>query len=174
MKIFFSTSGAAVSKLIRWTFKEDVSHCGILFDSKLLFHSSLFGVDLQGIYAFEKKSRIIYSIDIPMSLQAEEAIYQGLLQHYEGKSYDYRAFAYFAWRGFLYRFLGIDFPSRNAWQRPDDFLCDGFVAILKDCPECPGWLRKAISDLGDVEMKSPGALHRAILEAVPKGSVQTP
>ncbi len=171
MKLIFTTSDAFLSKVIRWTFNEPVSHCGILFDRKLVIHSSVFGVDLQGIFAFLKKCRIIESIDIALALEQEEAIYQKLLEHYEGLHYDYRAFAYFVWRGFLYRCFGCHFPSKNAWQRPDDFLCDGFLAAL-DVPESPEWLRKALKDLGDIEMKSPHAVFQAISKAQPLKSTQ--
>jgi len=173
MRLVFTTSDRILSKLIRWTFQEDVSHCGILFDEKLVFHSSLFGVEIQGIYAFQKISRIMHIIDIPLPLNAEEAIYQRLLEKYEGESYDYRAFAYFVWCAFLYRIFGWPFPDKNVWQRPEDFLCDGFLAVL-DCPESPDWLRKALIDLGDIEMKSPYAVYRAILRAGPAESGQKP
>ena len=173
MKIIFTTSDKALSKLIRWTFSEPVSHCGILFDSKLVFHSALFGVNVQGIYAFENVNRIICAVEVPLDLKAEEIIYQRLLEHYEGKSYDFRAFAYFAWRGFLYRFFRKPFPERNAWQRPGDFLCDGLLAALNG-PQAPDWLRKALLDLGDIEMKSPYAVYQAIQNAHPDRSVQKP
>lgn len=173
MRLIFTTSDRILSKLIRWTFQEDVSHCGILFDKKLVFHSSLFGVEIQGIYAFQKISRIVHYVDVPLSLEAEEGIYQRLLEHYEGQSYDYRAFGYFAWRAFLYRIFGRPFPERNAWQRPQDFLCDGFLAAL-DCPESPDWLRNALFGLGDIEMKSPYAVYQAILNSDPQRSVQKP
>lgn len=173
MKIIFTTSNKALSKLIRWTFSEPVSHCGVLFDNKLVFHSALFGIDVQGIYAFERSNRIVNVVEIPLDLNLEETIYQRLLEHYEGKSYDFRAFAYFAWRCFLFRLFGIDFPPKNAWQRPEDFLCDGLLAAL-DTPEAPAWLRSALSDLGDLEMKSPHTVYRSILAAVPAWSIQNP
>jgi len=171
MKLIFTTSDKMLSKVIRWVFSEPSSHCGMVFDGKLVIHSSISGVEIKGIHAFQKVARIVNSIDIPLPLESEEAIYQKILESYEGDHYDYQAFAYFSWRGLLYRLCGTPFPKKNAWQRSDDFLCVGFFDAL-NCPESPDWLREALKSLGDLEMKSPHAVFQAILKALPPKSTQ--
>lgn len=171
MKILFTKSSLPLSKLIRWGFNEPTSHVAIMFDNKLVFQSNLLGVGLEGIYRFQAAAEIVFTIDVPMNLKSEEQIYQNLLSQYDGKSYDFKAFAYFGYRVILKKLFGKPMPDKNSWQRPDAFLCDGLLAALQD-PCLPAWLQKAISGLGDIEMKSPYQVYLAISEAAKTASAQ--
>lgn len=173
MKIIFTRSPLPLSKVIRWGLKEPVSHVAIVFDDKLVFQSNLLGVGLEGIYRLTKSAEIVYTIDVPLDAKAEEAVYQNLLEHYDGQPYDYGAFLYFSWRAALHRFFGTPFPAKNIWGSKSDFLCDGLLAALLDTPETPEWLKTAIQDLGDIEMKSPYEVYEAISAANPAKPTQT-
>ncbi len=172
MKIAFTRSGLPLSKVIRWGLKEPVSHVCIIFDDKLVFQSNLLGVGLEGIYRLQSAAEIIYTIDVPLVPEVEEAIYNNLLQHYDGKPYDYGAFAYFTYRASLHRAFGMPFPPKNIWNKPDDFLCDGLLKALLDTPDLPSWLKEAILSLGDIEMKSPYQVYSAISAASVRNSTQ--
>jgi len=141
MKLLFTRSQLPLSKLIRWGLNEPVSHVAILLDEKLVFQSNLLGVSIEGIYRLQKACEIVYVVDIPMKFCAEEDLYQLLLQQYDGKPYDFKAFAYFAWRTVLYKLFKKPYPNKNIWQDPNSFLCDGLLTSLSHV-DVPIWLSK--------------------------------
>ena len=165
MKLIFTKSGAPLSRFIRWGLNEPVSHVGILFDNKLVFHSNLLGVHPEGIYSFKSHSELVLELELNLTLDQEEAIYQALLVKYDGNPYDYSAFAYFVWRAFLYKTMNTPIPNTNAWQKPTWYICDGLLECL-NIPESPEWLKTAIESLGDIEMKSPFKVYQELSKTI--------
>lgn len=165
MKLVFTKSSSVLSRLIRWGLAEPVSHVAIIFDDKLIFQSNLLGVHLDGIYKFQKTNTIVYSLDIKLSKQAEELIYEKLLVQYDGVYYDFGALFYFFYQALLHKYFGTPWPDKNAWQKPENFLCDGLLTTLDR--DMPPWFIEAISSLGDIEMKSPYAVYQCLIKKSP-------
>jgi hypothetical protein len=140
MKLIWTKSASPLSVLIRWALNEPCSHVAIVFDNKLVFHSNLLGLHIEWFNTFKKKVDIVFEKEYSMSLEQEEAIYQKIIDKEDGKYYDFRAFAYFAWRALLRKFFKIPLPSENKWQSVSADMCveairylDGI--ILVDLPE---------------------------------------
>lgn len=123
MKIIFTKGNSILSKLICWGLNEPVSHVAFVFDDKIVFHSNLLGLHIEWFNTFKKKCQIIFEIDYNTDLENEEDIYQEVISINDGKSYDFAAFFYFIWRGFLYKFFNKPIPIVNKWNNEHQDLC---------------------------------------------------
>lgn len=167
MTLIWTKSDLPLSKFIRWGLREPVSHFAIVFDEDedgrgIVFQSNLLGTQINWYNTFKKHVEIVYKLQYDLPLEEEEKIFQGILDQYDGKPYDWRAFLYFIWRGLLFRILKIPFPSANLWEQPGAFLCSGLVQCLKSSP----LFLNLIPNLGkvvDTEMTSPYRLYLALL-----------
>jgi hypothetical protein len=123
MKLIWTKNKMPLSWLIRWGLDEPVSHFAIVFDGRIVFHSNLFGVHLKWFDTFKKSQEIVFSIDIKLPLEQEEQVYLDIIGTQDGQSYDYCAFFYFMWRGFLRKFFGIPMPLKSFANQKKAFLC---------------------------------------------------
>jgi len=149
MKLLWVKGHTPLSKLIMWGLEEPVSHFAILFDEKIIFHSNLMGVHIEWYNSFLKNHDIVKEMDLDLDLAREEEIYQAVIDQYDGKSYDYGAFLYFTYRGFLKKLFKIPLPQKNPWGSKDAFLCNEMVQAFPDCI-CPPAIKAM-----DLSMKSP-------------------
>jgi len=165
MKLIFATSDLAGSKLIRWTLGEDCSHMAVCFDDRangsgIVFESIAGGAKLLWFGEFKKHRRVIHALSFKdtLTLEEEEAIYQGMLARYSGQSYDWAAMAFWVWHGLiLWRIFGKSLPKKNAWAKSGYNLCTGLAAGV---PWVDAWAKKYSIDL---EMVGPQQLYRALL-----------
>lgn len=153
MKLIFTRSTAPLSKLIRWAFNEPVSHFAVVFDNKFVIHSNLYGVNLAWLNDFTKKSTIVYSIDMPLSLEKEEEVYRSLLDNFCGEHYDYKAFLYFAYRALLFKLFKTPLPRTNPFNTRG-FLCTEMYGVL------PKWL--VPQPITDLSITTPFILYKRI------------
>lgn len=126
MKLHFAKSDAILSKLIRWTFNEPVSHFAIEFDGKWIIHTDLMGVEVEWSDWFRNEHTIVSTLSPvkDLTLEEEEKFYQKALMSTPKKpGYDYGAFFYFAWRGFLFKVFGEKIPNTNPYQSHGALLC---------------------------------------------------
>lgn len=149
MKLLFVKGTAPLSKVIMWGLDEPVSHFAVLFDDKIVFHSNLSGIHIQWFNTFKKTCQIIHEIEYNPGLEKEEEIFQAILDAHDGKGYDFGAFAYFAWRAALLKFLKKPLPETNPWGSKDRYLCDEVIQLFPD-EICPPSVKKM-----DLSMKSP-------------------
>ena len=149
MKLLWVKSKLPLSRLIMWGLDEPCSHFAVMFDDKIVFHSNLTGMHIVWAKTFMKQYEIVFEMEHSPDLASEEEIYQGILDAYDGKGYDYGAFAYFFWRAVLKKFFKQPMPEHNPWGSKDRFLCDEVAQLLPDsiCPPAV----KAM----DLAMKSP-------------------
>jgi hypothetical protein len=156
MKLIWTKSSAPLSVLIRWGLNEPVSHFAIVFDDFLVFHSNLLGVHMESLKRFSSGSaKIVYTVEIPLPLEEEERIYEGLIPQYDGQNYDYGAFCYFMWRALIWKLFNIPIPAVNRWAS----------SASEICTEMAGTLPKQVLDketLGDLSMVSPYKLYLKI------------
>lgn len=132
MKFLFTKSKAPFSVLLRWGLQEPVSHFAIEFDNKIIFHSNFFGTQINWSRTFKRKCDVVYEIVYPLPLYEEEAMYQAVLDSYDGRPYDWKGFLYFLWRVVLFKLLGTPLPEKNAWQSDTSDLC---IEILTHLPK---------------------------------------
>lgn len=149
MKIVWVKGSAPLSKFIMWGLSEPVSHMAIVFDNKIVFHADLLGVRLAWYPTFLKNHEIVFEKKYDLTLEKEEEVYQSIITANDGKGYDYGAFLYFMWRGFLRKCFKVPMPETNPWGSKDRYLCDEMVEVLPDYI-----VPQSVKDV-DTGMKSP-------------------
>jgi hypothetical protein len=165
VRIVFVTSKAPLSCAIRYAFSEDCSHVAFVFDEQWVVHSTILGLHPEWLNTFLKKHTIVHEIKYDFPLEVEEQIYRSILDRSDGDLYDYWAFAYFIWCGFLYKFFNRPLPKKNPWGKPWAFLCVGVYNLL------PEWF-KGKNKPEDAEMITPYGLYQLLLTA--KGDLVLP
>jgi hypothetical protein len=141
MKIVFTKNNSVFSKLIRWAFNEPVSHVVFVFDEKFVIHSNLLGVQFNWLKTYRKKNEFVFCKDIKLPLEKEEQVYQSLLENYDDRTYDYKAFLYFGYRAILFKLFKTPIPIHNK-KNTSGFLCTEMYGTL------PEWLvQKTDKDL---------------------------
>lgn len=158
MKIVWVKGSAILSKAIMWSLDEPVSHLAIVFDNKIVFHSALNGVHISWYKSFEKTHEVIHELDFSGStLDIQEGVYQDIITAYDGKSYDYLGFLYFAWRALLLKFFNKPLPLKNPYSKPGSFLCTEIAGVL------PDWIIPAdIKANNDLSITSPEKLWKLL------------
>lgn len=123
MRLLWTKNKMPLSWLIRWGLDEPVSHFAIVFDDRLVFHSNLFGVHLQWFDTFKKSQQIVFSINLNLPLETEENVYLDVIGRQDSKPYDFRAFMYFMWCGFLRKFFNKEMPKVSSMNDNNAYLC---------------------------------------------------
>ena len=138
MKIVFCAGTSILSKIIMWGLNEPVSHFAIIMDKNLVFHSNLFGVNIQGDNYFEKSHKIVKVIDPHATVEQENDIYYRVVDQLDGTPYDWRTFFYFIWRAILFRVFESTIPVTVPWNTTTDqsFLCTRMAFVLP-----PDWTK---------------------------------
>lgn len=147
MKLIWVKSNAPLSVLIRWGLKEPCSHFAVVFDDKFVIHSDLMGVHLDWWNTFKKSRTVVHEKKFHLPLPEEEKMYQGMLDAHDEKGYDFGAFFYFIWRGFLNRVFKRPFPIHNSWGSKHKVLCTEVARFLPDYVVSP---RHKTADFGMV------------------------
>lgn len=132
MRIIFTRNSTLLSKIIRAGLKEPVSHVAIVFDDKIVFHSNLKGTHIEWFNEFKKKSDVVYTLSYDLSLEEEEAIYQSVIDKNISKPYDFSAFLFFAYRAFMHKVFGTDYPITNPANKSWAWICVEAVGSLPE------------------------------------------
>ena len=111
-----------MSRFIQWGLGEPASHLAIE-TADWVYHSSIGGVRRMSHPEFWSAHTLARGVRIPATDDEGAALERELDRLVDKVDYDYGAFAYFAWRAALRKFLGIPFPIVNAGDRPAAMLC---------------------------------------------------
>lgn len=130
MRLIWTKNKMPLSWLIRWGLDEPVSHFAIVFDDRLVFHSNLFGVHLEWFNTFKKHQEIVFQINVSLPLEKEERVYLDILGQHDSKPYDYLAFIYFMWCGFLRKFFNKEMPKRSQLNNTGAYLCTELAFVI--------------------------------------------
>ena len=156
MKLIWTKSNNPLSLFIRWGLKEPCSHVVIVFDNKIVFHSNLKGAHIEWFQTFKKHVTIVHQIEYKLPLEEEEIVYQNIVNAYDQKAYDYKAFGFFIWRALLFRIMNKPFPSKNSWGSPNGYLCTGLAGQL------PIEIIPGLEKAQDKDMLSPQKLYEIL------------
>lgn len=157
MKILFTHSKLPLSKFIMWGLNEPVSHVAIEFEGVngmggLVFHSNLLGAHVEFKESFYDNCVVVKSLKLNLLGYDEWVIYKTIVTNYRHKEYDFKAFFYFCWRGFLHRFFKIPFPEKNKFES-SGLLCTEVLDCLRQYVEIPE----------NLSMKSPFFLMNVLM-----------
>jgi len=163
MKFQWSKSGSVLSKTIRWGLNEPVSHFSFSFDNFLVIHFDLLGIEIHGRNKFLNKHEIIFEIDPGYTQAEEEELYYKIVKNYDDRDYDYKAFAYFGYRIFLYKLLCEPIPKTNPYNDGKALICVEEAGLL------PNWDELTIDNPIDLSITSPYRLYQYMIPIFGKG-----
>lgn len=123
ISLIWTRSPLPGSKFIRWGTGEPVSHFAIQLDKKLVFHSNFHGAHLKWLSTFLKRNEIVYQLDLAISPEQEELIYQRLINQFDEQPYDWGALAFWFVSLLRHKITGAALPERNLWGSSRGFLC---------------------------------------------------
>lgn len=130
--MLFVSGTQPLSKLIMWGLSEPCSHFAILFDDKIVFHSTLTGVKIEWYESFLKTHKVEFMIEHKSeTLDLEEKVYQEIISKYDGDSYDYKSFLFFTWNVAMLKMFKRPLPKAGASDLKN-FLCTEIAATLPD------------------------------------------
>lgn len=160
MKLVWTKSNLILSVLIRWGLNTDCSHFAIVFESPdggLMFESNLLGTHPKFFKTAQKHMTVVHEIDMPVSVEVEDHVWDIVVDDYDDRDYNFKAFFYFCWRAFLNKVFKIPFPAQTKWSNPNNELCIQIFKALIDAGVLP--------DLGlDLAIASPHELYLKITE----------
>lgn len=166
MRMIWTRSKQPFSRVIRGQLGQDCSHFALVFDAVaggLMFESNLLGAHPKFLKTSLKHIEIVHSIDLPLSIEKEDAVWEDIVNRFDGQPYDWGAFFYFCWRVVLKKLFWRPIPKKNAWARDGENLCiELFEAVKK---------HTKLKDIEiDIPMISPHELYN-LLEPGAKGQL---
>ena len=136
--LLWTKSKAPLSKVIRWTFNEPVSHFAICFDHRIVFHSNLLGAQIKWMPEFFQHAEPIFELHFNPPQEIEDKIYDNIYAKFsKPRFYDFGAFAFFAQAGLRHKLFKAPMPSRNLWGRREAFLCTEMSGVLSPMIDVP-------------------------------------
>lgn len=138
MKLVWTKSNTALSKLIRWLTKEDCSHFAFVFpDDRVMFESNLLGTHPAFYSESLKTHTVVHEIEVECSQEEAYAVWDNVTVNYAGKGYDYTGALYLGWRKFLKTRFNVALPTVNKWAKSDRFFCDELYDALSPIKKLP-------------------------------------
>lgn len=160
MKLIWTKSSLPLSVFIRWGLNTDCSHFAIVFDSPaggLMFESNLLGTHPKFFKTALKEMTVVHEIDVIVSTEVEDKIWDIVVDKYDHQPYNYLAFFYFCYRAILNRVFRIPFPINGLYTKSNGDLCTQVYKSLIDSNVMP--------DLGlDLTVTSPHDLYLKLRE----------
>ena len=140
MRLLWTKSSAPLSVLIRLVTGDDCSHFSFVFESAaqgLMFESNLIGTHPTFFETSMKTHTIVHEVNVPLSIEDEDRIWDLVVQKYDGKGYDFLGAIYLGWRKILQRIFKLPLPEKNKWSQPDSYFCNELYSILNQLPVFP-------------------------------------
>lgn len=140
MTLLWTKSNSSLSKLIRWMTADDCSHFSILFKSPgggLLFESNLIGTHPTFYQTSMKKHEIVHSIEVRLSDDEENVLWDKWVSSLDGKGYDFLGALYLGLCCLRERLTKKPRPKVNAWAKDGLYFCDEIYCLLSDVPGLP-------------------------------------
>ena len=135
MRLIFTKSSLPLSVLIRWFLNSDCSHFAIVFNSEgggLMFESNLLGTHPKFYKTASKHFTVVHDIELKISPDAENHIWDVIVDQFDGARYNFKGFAYFCWRAFLLKAFKKPLPKINPWSMPGSYLCEQVFYAFQD------------------------------------------
>ena len=113
ISLVWTKSNKIGSKAIMWASNTDCSHFSFVLDSRLVFQSTFSkGVHLSWLHNFLMINTVVHRLDIKLSAEREELIYQRLIAA-DDRPYDFMALIYLAYRFLLHKVILEPLPTKN-------------------------------------------------------------
>lgn len=133
MRLVWTRSSSPLSKLIRWITGDECSHFAFVFESRasgLMFQSNLLGTHPKFWVTEKKRFEVVHEKVLDLSIEQEDAIWELIVQKYDGKGYDFGGALFLGWCKLKQRILKSPLPTKNKWANDDKFFCDEVYDIF--------------------------------------------
>ncbi len=134
MKLIWTKSKLPLSVLIRWFLNSDCSHFALVFKSQdggLMFESNLVGTHPKFLKTALKHMEVVHVINLNITTEQENKVWDMIVDQFDGHAYNYKAFFYFCFRAFLYKFFRRPLPIKNPWSGSESYLCEQIAYSLE-------------------------------------------
>jgi len=139
--LLWTKSKMPLSLVIRAITGEDCSHFSFVFQSQnrngLVFESNLLGTHPCFLKTSLKSHTIVHSIDVDLSAEEEDRIWDLVVDKYDGKPYDFGGVFYLGWRKILQRLFNVPLPKHNKWAKKNAYFCDEIYDVLNNISKFP-------------------------------------
>lgn len=133
MKLVWTKSTKPLSLLIRAITGQDCSHFAFVFNNRakgVMFESNLLGTHIKFYESSKPHFEIVHELNLDVPVPIEDAIWDVVVEKYDGKRYDIGGALYLGVRILMRRFLKIPLPKQNIWADPNAYFCDEVFEAL--------------------------------------------
>lgn len=124
-----------LSKLIRELTGEPASHCILIIDNKMVFHTNLIGPHPEWLASFLETNEVVDHATFELSLEQEEQIWTNVIQSGRKRKYDISALFSTGLKLILKK-IGIDVDVSNMQSNVKDH-CVEWMKVLSPVVEVP-------------------------------------
>lgn len=140
MKMLWTSSKNPIDFVIRLMTGQDCQHFAFLFESAgggMIFECNLLGAHACFYNTWLKKHALIHVIDVPLSIEDEDALWDKWVNEFDGLSYDFLGVIYLGIMFARKRIFGIPLPAVNAWSQRNQYFCDAAYQLVSGRPGFP-------------------------------------
>lgn len=133
MKFLWTKSTLPFSGIERWVLQQDCSHMQILFpsyDTGLVFDIYYTGTRVRFLKDVLASCQVIHEMPLDLTPEQENAVYDLLVEKFNGQKYAFRAALYLGWRKLLGRWFGLPIPKTNPYLEPGEMFCNMVGGVL--------------------------------------------
>lgn len=138
MKLVWTKSKTPLSLFIRWMTGEDCSHFAFVFEgpgrSGLMFESNLLGTHPAFFKTSLKTHEIVHEKDIDLTVEQEDAVWDLVVERYDGKPYDFGGALYLGIKKLMHKLFNSTIPTENKWSSQGKFFCDEIYDVFNNIP----------------------------------------
>jgi hypothetical protein len=109
--------------IIQWGLDQPDSHFMLRFCSTWVFHSSIWGTDVDENSAVFKTRKLTHTEVFPLSLEQEIAVFKAVTDRFGKRGYDYKYFSSLTSIGFNHKILGKEVPRQIPKQNNFLLIC---------------------------------------------------
>lgn len=140
MRLIWTKSSLPLSVFIRAITGDPCSHFAFVFRSAakgLMFEANLFGTHPKFYQNARARFDEVHVLDISLPIELEDAIWDIVVQKYDGKKYDYLGAMFLGWSKLKHRLFKTPLPVYNLWADENNFFCEEIASALAIIPGMP-------------------------------------
>ena len=126
--------------IIGWVTGQDCAHFAVLFKTAgggMIFESNLLGTHPAFFKTWMKNRTIIHQLEVEVSPDEENAIWDKWVDKFDGQQYDYLGVLYCGLMIARERLFKIPRPKKNPWASANAFFCDEVYQLVSGLPGFP-------------------------------------
>lgn len=134
MRFIFTKSKLPFSGFERWILDEDCSHMQVVFDCRstgIVFDIYFSGSRIRFLKDVLAGCEIVHSIELNLTVEQEDAVFDLMVEKFDGQSYAFKAAIYLGYRKVMNRLFGWQIPPVNPYLGKNEMFCDMVYGIVE-------------------------------------------